>query len=171
MKDRCAEVLERLVEGVTGTVPPDERAAVAGHLASCTRCRDEAASLEALAARLRAGGRFVAPPGFWEEFMWRLADRIEEERVPVGARLRRWLASPRHALGTAVVTAVTVLAVFTAVRTISPPPPLPDPVVIRARSLVTAAMTSSLPSLGEMLDIWRAGLVHETDAVVDRGAR
>ncbi|MBM3471143.1 MAG: hypothetical protein FJX73_10205 [Armatimonadetes bacterium] len=168
MTDRCVEVLERLVEGVTGTVPPDERAAVAGHLASCARCRDEAASLEAVAARLHAGARFVAPPGFWEEFMRRLADRIEEERAPAGARLRRWLASPRHALGTAVVTAVTVLAVFAAVRTIPPPS---DPVVIRARGLVTATMTSSLPSLGEMLDVWRAGLVHETDSVVDRGAR
>lgn len=168
MTDRCAEVLERLVEGVTGTVPPHERAAVVGHLAACARCRDQAASLEAVAARLRAGGRFVAPPGFWEEFMRRLADCIEEEKVPAGARLRRWLASPRHALGTAVVTAVTVLAVFAAVRTIQPPP---DPVVIRARGLVTATMTSSLPSLGEMLDVWRAGLVNETDAAVDRGAR
>ncbi|MDQ7839748.1 MAG: zf-HC2 domain-containing protein [bacterium] len=168
MTDRCAEVLERLVEGVTGTVPPDERVDVAGHLASCARCRDEAVSLEAVASRLRAGGRFVAPPGFWEEFMRRIADRIEEERVPAGARLRRWLASPRHALGTAVVTAVTVLAVFAAVRTIPPPP---DPVLIRARGLVTATMTSSLPSLGEMLDIWRAGLAHETDAVVDRRTR
>ncbi|MDI6771998.1 MAG: zf-HC2 domain-containing protein [bacterium] len=168
MTDRCSEVLERLVEGVTGTVPPDERAAITGHLASCARCRDEAASLESVAARLRAEGRFVAPPGFWEEFMRRLADRIEEERVPAGARLLRWLASPRHALGTAVVTAVTVLAVFAAVRTIPPPP---DPVAVRARGLVTATMTSSLPSLGEMLDTWRAGLVHETDSVVDRGAR
>lgn len=168
MTDRCAEVLERLVEGVTGTVPPDERAGVAVHLASCARCRDEAASLEAVAARLRAEGRFVAPPGFWEEFMRRLADCVEEERVPAGARLRRWLASPRHAVGTAVVTAVTVLAVFAAVRTIPPPP---DPVVVRARGLVTATMTSSLPSLGEMLDTWRAGLAHETDAVVDRRTR
>lgn len=168
MTDRCAEVLERLVEGVTGTVPPDERTAITGHLASCARCRDEAASLEVVAARLRAGGRFVAPPGFWEEFMRRLADRVEEERVPVGVRLRRWLASPRHAVGAAVVTAVTVLAVFAAVRTIPPPP---DPVAVRARGLVTATMTSSLPSLSETLDIWRAGLNHETDAVVDRRAR
>lgn len=168
MKDRCDEVLEHLVEGLTGTVPPDERAAVVGHLASCSRCRDEAASLEAVAAHLRAGGRFVTPPGFWEEFMRRLAGRIEDERIPVGSRLRRWLVSPRHALGTAVVTAVAVLATFVAVRTIQPPP---DPVAVRARGLVTATMTSSLPSLGQALDMWRAGLVHENDAAVERRTR
>ncbi len=168
MRDRCEEVLERLVEGVTGTVLPDERAALARHLAVCERCRDEAASIEAAAVRLRSAGRFVAPPGFWEEFMRRLAARIEEERVPVGARLRRWLASPRHALGTAVVTAVTVLAVFAAVRTA---PPAPDPVAVRARGLVTATMTSSLPSLGATLDIWRAGLSQESGEDADRRER
>lgn len=168
MTDRCAEVMERLVEGVTGTVPPSERADITGHLASCARCREEAASLEAVAARLHAAGRFVAPSGFWEEFMRRLDERLEADRLPVNTRVRRWLASPRHALGTAVVTAVTVLAVFAAVRGILPPP---DPAVIRARGLVTATMTSSLPSLGEMLDTWRAGLAYETDAAVERRTR
>lgn len=169
MTDRCRDVLERLVEGITGSLPPSERPAIVAHLAACPRCRDEAAALEAVAAHLREAGGVAVPPGFWAAFMRRLDERLEADRMPVSARLRRWLASPRHALGTAVVTVVAVLAVFAAVRTIPPPPP--DPVVIRARGLVTETMTSSLPSLGEMLEVWRAGLVQESDALADRKGR
>lgn len=162
MTDRCQEVLERLAEAVTGSVPPEQRVGVAEHLAVCQRCRDEAAAIEATVARLRAAGQFTVPPGFWTEFMERLHERTAGENAPPVARLRRWLASPRHALGTAAVTAAVAVAITAAVRLV-PAPSQPDPVHIRARALLTETMTSTLPSLGEMLETWRAGITPDAD--------
>lgn len=165
---RCQDVLERLVEGVTGSVPPQDRSAVIAHLATCDRCRDEAAAIEATAAGLREAGRFSTPPGFWAGFMEQLHERIEAERLPVSIRFRRWLASPRHALGTAAVTVLATVTILIAVR-FAPPRPAPyDPVPTQVRGLVTETMTTTLPSLGEMLETWRAGLPQEGDQVSDR---
>ncbi|MCL6553912.1 MAG: hypothetical protein K6W08_12450 [Firmicutes bacterium] len=118
-------------------------------------------------ARLRAAGQFAVPPGFWTEFMERLHERAAHEGAPVLARVRRWLACPRHALGTAAVTAAVALAITAAVR-LAPAPPPPDPVQVRARALLTETMTSTLPSLGEMLATWRAGLAPDADFASDR---
>ncbi len=165
---RCQDVLERLVEGVTGSVPPQDRSAVIDHLETCDRCRHEAAAIETTAAALREGGRFTTPPGFWSGFMEQLHERIEAERLPVSIRFRRWLASPRHALGTAAVTALATVTILIAVRFAPSRPAAYDPVPTQARGLVTATMTTTLPSLGEMLETWRAGLTQEGDQVSDR---
>jgi len=164
----CEDVLERLVEGVTGSVPPGDRTAIIAHLATCPRCRSEAAAIEATAARLREAGRFVPPPGFWSDFMAQLHARLEAERLPAFIRFRRWLASPRHALGTAAVTALATLAIFLTIRFVPPRPAAPDPIDAQVRRLVTETMTTTLPSLGEMLETWRAGLSQEADQVPDR---
>jgi anti-sigma factor RsiW len=158
----------RLVEGVTGSVPPGDRTAIIGHLVTCARCRDEAAAIEATAARLREAGGFTTPPGFWPDFTRQLDARIEAERLPAFIRFRRWLALPRHALGTAAVTVLATLTIFTAVRFVPPRPAAPDPVPAQVRGLVTETMTTTLPSLGEMLETWRAGLPQEADQVSDR---
>jgi anti-sigma factor RsiW len=165
---QCEDVLDRLVEGVTGSVPPGDRAAVVAHLATCPRCRGEAAAVENTAARLREAGRFVTPPGFWPDFMRQLDARLEAEPQRVLIRFRRWLASPRHALGTAAVTVLASLAIFMAVRFAPPRPMPPDPVDTQVRGLVTETMTITLPSLGDILETWRAGLSQEVDQVPGR---
>ena len=165
---RCQDVLERLVEGATGSLPPQERSAIIDHLATCARCRDEAAAIEAAAARLREAGRFTTPPGFWPEFMQRLDERIATEQLPVSARLRRWLASPRHAWGTAALTVLATLVIVVTIRLGPARPAAHDPLPTQVRGLVTETMTTTLPSLGEMLETWRAGLTPETDLISDR---
>jgi len=156
MTIRCEDALERLVEGLTGSVTPAHREAVIAHLATCTRCRDEAEHLEAITGRVREAGSFGTPPGFWPDFMSRLETRIEDERLPRPTRIRRWLAQPRFAMATAAATVAMVVLLTTAVRH-SRPAAEPDPLA-GARKIVTATMTSTLPSLGEMLDVWRAGM-------------
>jgi anti-sigma factor RsiW len=168
VRDRCQEVLARIVEAATGSMPPQAREGIAEHLATCERCREEAALIAATAAHLRDASRFTAPPGFWAEFTGRLNERLADERTPVPVRLRRWLASPRHAWGTLAVTAAAVLAITAAVR-FGPAASKPDPVQSQVQTLVTPTMRTTLPSLGEMLDTWRAGLAAETDATLDRG--
>lgn len=170
MTIRCEEALQRLVEGLTGSVTPAEREAVVAHLATCTRCRDEAAHLEDVTGRLREAGRFSAPPGFWPEFMSRLETRVAEERLTLSARIGRWLAQPRFAMATAVATVATVLLLTTAVRHTPRPPAEPDPLA-GARGIVTETMTTTLPSLGEMLDVWRAGMTADSESLTNGAER
>ncbi len=170
MTGSCQETLDRLVEAATGSLPPGERAWIAGHLAVCDSCRQEAAGIEELAALLRDEGRVIVPPGFWPGFMRRLGERIASDRPPLASRALRWLASPLHALGTAALTAGAVFAVMLAVRTV-PLPPQPYLVDARARGLVTQAMAETLPSLGELLETWRAGLPAGSDAPAEQVRR
>ncbi|MGH2405801.1 MAG: anti-sigma factor family protein [bacterium] len=155
---RCQDVLERLVEGATGSVPPSERAPVLEHLATCASCRHEAAQVETTIARLRASGEFSAPPGFWSDFMETLERRVRDERMPVLSRVRRALATPRYAWGTAVATMAAVLAISTTVRLGPRPGAEVDSLRTSARGLLTETMTKTLPSLGEMIDVWSAGV-------------
>jgi anti-sigma factor RsiW len=164
MTMRCQDVLERLVEGVTGSVPPAERTAVLEHLAACPRCLQEAAELEATVGQLREAGTFATPPGFWDAFMQRLSAQVAREQVPVVLQLRRWLSIPRHAWGTALVTAAAVVVIATARPAMRPEVP-PDPEIATARGLVTETMTTTLPSLAEMLDVWRASLATEGESL------
>jgi anti-sigma factor RsiW len=164
---RCQEALERLVEGLTGSVPPAEREAVVEHLATCVRCSDEAAHLEELAGQLRQTGHFSAPPGFWPEFMNRLDERITLERLPASVRFRRWFVRPRSAMATMAATVAAALVISTAVRLGPRHAAEPDPVLIEARGLVTETMTTTLPSLGEMIDVWRAGLTTESETLLN----
>lgn len=167
MKDRCRDVLERLVEATTGTLAPAQREGIAEHLAVCDRCREEAAALEATVSRLREAGQFHTPPEFWAQFTNRLTERIANDRLPATARLRRWIALPRHAWGTAAVTAAAALAITAGVR-LGPTPPAHDPVRDQVRTLVTDTMNSTLPSLGEMLEVMGAGFPNEIDLANDR---
>jgi anti-sigma factor RsiW len=168
---RCGEAMERLVEAATGSVPPSAREGLVAHLTTCESCRREAAALEGTAALLRSAGRFATPPGFWSEFTDRLHARVAVERLPAVERLRRWLGRPRHAAGTAAVTAALVLAVVVGIWLGPGPAPTverADPLDARLRGMVTETMSATLPSLSESLDTWRAGLHADTDPEVER---
>lgn len=168
MSDRCQHTLDRLIEAATGSIPPRERAGIVEHLAGCERCREEAAAIEATVAHLRASGRFTSPPGFWAEFTDRLNERIAAGRLSPAARLRRWMALPRHAWATAAVTAAMVIAIAAVVR-FGPASSVPrDPANVTVRALITDTMTSTLPSLADMLETMRAGLSQDGDPSPDR---
>ena len=75
----CAHVREELGGYVLGALEPDERDAVAAHLAGCPACAAEHARLAGLPALLRhADGLEIpaAPPAVEE----RLLDRVARER-------------------------------------------------------------------------------------------
>ncbi len=158
MTPRCQDILERLVEGATGSVPPAERKPVLEHLVTCATCRRAAEEIEATIAGLRTSGEFSMPPGFWPDFMQTLERRLTDERMPILTRIRRALVTPRAAWGTAVATLVAVVAISTAVRLGPRPGPEADPVRTSAREIVTKKMTTTLPSLGETIDVWSAGV-------------
>lgn len=167
MTERCQDTLDRLVEATTGSLPPGERVRIADHLAACAACRREAAEIEGTVTLLREAGRAAPPPGFWPGFMRGLGERIAADRPSIARRALRWVASPLHALGTAALTAAAVFAIMFAVRAV-PLPPQPDPVDVRARGLVTEAMAETLPSLGELLETWRAGLPADSEVPADK---
>lgn len=169
MTYRCQDTLERLVEAATGRLPPDARTGIAAHLAACPACRQEASAIEATVARLRGAGGIGVPPGFWVEFMDRLQARIAQEQTSLSGRMRRWLAAPRHAWVTAAATVATAAVIALALQ--ARPAPPADPDLARARGLVTETMVTTLPHLGEMLDVWRAGLITEFDPAVERTRR
>ncbi len=158
MTPRCQDILERLIQGATGAVPPAERAPILEHLATCPSCRREASEIEATIGRLRTSGEFSAPPGFWSEFMAGLDRRLADERMPLVLRIRRALMTPRYAWGTAVATLAMVLAISTTVRVGPRRGVESDTLRSSARGLVTTTMTTTLPSLGEMIDVWSAGV-------------
>jgi predicted anti-sigma-YlaC factor YlaD len=158
MTPRCQEVLDRLIEAATGSVPPRMREGIAEHLAVCPRCRDEAAAIERTVAVLRTVEAYTSPPGFWIEFTERLQQRIAAGRRSPVARLRRWWASPRRAWATSIAALALAIAVA-AIPRLGPAPSTPtDPVAVAARALITETMTRTLPSLAEMLETMRAGL-------------
>jgi hypothetical protein len=164
---RCQEIQERLVEAATGSLPPQARAGIAEHLAECALCTDEAAAIEVTAARLREAGQFAVPPGFWAEFTGRLQERLDARQMLFSARARRWLSSPRHAWGTMAATAAVAAAITVVVRMAPPRAAVADPDIAAARRLVTETMTTTLPSLSEMLETWRAGLMVEGEGLPD----
>ncbi len=53
---------ERLVDWAEGRLAPDQQAAVAAHLATCTRCRAEAERAERMVNAMRADDSRDAPP-------------------------------------------------------------------------------------------------------------
>jgi len=161
---RCQDVLERLIEGATGSIPPAERTPVLEHLATCPTCRGEAAEIEATIARLRTSGGFTVPPGFWADFMAALERGLAHERMPVLLRIRRALATPRYAWGTAVATLAAVIVISTTVPLGPRQVAESDPVRADARGLLTRTMRTTLPSLSEMIDVWSAGVTALPDA-------
>ena len=102
--------------------------------------------------------------------MSRLETRVAEERLTLSARIGRWLGQPRFAMATAVATVATVLLLTTALRHTPRPPAEPDPLA-GARGIVTETMTTTLPSLGEMLDVWRAGMTADSESLTNGAER
>jgi len=111
----CAHVREQLGGYVLGALEPDERAAVAEHLATCAACaaeHDRLAGLPALLAHADGLEIPAAPPAVAE----RVLDRIAQERGGAGGRRRRLAWLPGRALiagglaGAALGAGVTAVA-------------------------------------------------------------
>jgi len=104
----CRRTAERLTPYIDGALDEGERADVAGHLAACPPCRDEASREETGRAALRHGAERLrnepVPPG--------LRTRCEAlARAHAGQRQGGWFRTwpARLALGTAAAVAMIVL--------------------------------------------------------------
>jgi anti-sigma factor RsiW len=123
----CTHLREELGAYVLGALEPDERDAVAAHLAACPDCRAEYERIAGLPALLRpAEGLEIpaAPPGLEERLLDRVAhergakphrggirSRLRSVRRGRGARLTRRRAAVAAALaGAALGAGVTALA-------------------------------------------------------------
>lgn len=102
---------------VDGTLPADERRAVAMHLAACDRCRDEERQLRALLARAAALPKRIEPPrDLWAGV--REAIRTETgraQRAPRG-RWPTWLPTARLAAAAVVIAALSSAVTAVVVR-------------------------------------------------------
>jgi hypothetical protein len=103
----CAEVHAALGAYVLGALEPEEREAVAAHVAACPGCAAEHTRLAELPELLRHADGLEIPPTSpaVEE---RLLDRIARERGTSRRRLRRRLPAPRLPRGRALAVAAAV---------------------------------------------------------------
>jgi hypothetical protein len=151
----CSEIRSRLDDWAAGRLDEGEAQLVAGHLAACGSCRDEARSSLALARAVASLPRSILPPrDVWPEVSARL-DGVARPTSVVEGRpgARRWsLAAAAVAL--VVVTAATT---FLLVRGEGPGHEIAD------RSAPSAATTEEL-----LRALEARGLPPETMAVVQR---
>jgi anti-sigma factor RsiW len=122
----CAEYEHEIVDLQDGELPAGRARVVAAHLEACTRCRDWAAELATLDARLAAA---LPRPALSPEFDARLRERIASLAAPAAGELRsrlerehdsvveslRRIARRRAVLG-AAGTAAVALGLFAAAR-------------------------------------------------------
>jgi hypothetical protein len=126
---------ERLSAYLDGELPPQERAAVEGHLAACSEC---AAFLAELAAVDEAAASLPveAPEGYFDSFPARVRSRLEAPKAAAARRrVPAWTWAAAAALLLAVVTPLTVRhlrpapgeAPSTAAVALPPPPGTAEP--------------------------------------------
>jgi anti-sigma factor RsiW len=97
----CDEIRDRLEEYRRGTLPPDQAAAVRGHLEGCAACRAALEEAATVAAWLGGLPRPPAPAG--------LRRQLHAPAARARRGLRRWLAHPAVvALATAAVVLLAV---------------------------------------------------------------
>lgn len=153
---RCTEAREALLETLTGRTPPDERRAVAAHLAECTACRQEAAGLEQTVAFLRSAPDPEPPEGFWAGFMARLDTLIRRHPVSLRARLARVLRAGGLVPAAATAAAALLFAVSSTVT--RPALPVETSPQAQVAPYLTESMRTLLPHLDETVQIWQSGL-------------
>ncbi len=160
----CREARELMLECLTGSVTPDQRRAVEGHLQTCAACRVQAHGVEETVALLRAVPEPHLSQAHWTEFMSALQHRLDRDASPVWSRFRRWVAMPRVAWRTAA--AASALVVLLGVSLVVRSTPVPQPVPLAGlpeglRGLVTESMARAMPSMASSLDIWNDQLAAE----------
>jgi anti-sigma factor RsiW len=103
---QCDEIQQDLLAFLDGTLPPDRRAAVERHLASCQACSKEAAAMQDVGDRLSRGlkqwvDEGVCPPD--------LKDRIELSLRPMHKRQPWYRAWPAYVGAVAAAAVLVVL--------------------------------------------------------------
>lgn len=152
----CRQARDAMLILLTGRMSPDERRPLLDHLAACPTCAREADTLGAVVAGLRSAPEPEPPPDFWPVFMTQLEARVRAEALPLGARLRRWFASPSRVAWTAAAT-VALVVVMAAAALQPAPPPAATPQT-QVAPFLTEGMKTALPALSETIRLWQAGL-------------
>lgn len=80
MRGECESVQELLVELAGGTIDPAGREVVEKHLAGCSECAEELASLERTFGALRCDGYTEPSPFYWTRFHAALRRRLDGSR-------------------------------------------------------------------------------------------
>lgn len=122
----CRELNERIIDRLTGELPPEAGRALAAHLDSCGACRAEAAAVERAWAFLAEDAGAEATP----EFLQRGKALLEEEMLR--ARVREFRPRPRWirpAVQAAAILAAAGLGYLAASRRAMPAPGSPAPPV------------------------------------------
>ena len=103
----CRYIRKRLGRLLDGELPDQEAAAIRAHLAECPACSREAASLEALDARLGEVPSPPVPPGILERTMAQARLEVLAAQTGPGwaAIWRSWPAAARLAASAAMAAA------------------------------------------------------------------
>jgi hypothetical protein len=111
---KCTASPEKLHDYVDGTLGPEQARALEHHIATCSPCREQLASLRSLLKRAATLDTPLATPGrdLWPAIAERLASSPPLPRLAIetsrGARLREWL--PPLAAAASLVFVIAVLA-------------------------------------------------------------
>lgn len=161
----------RLDAWLDGRLDATERRELEEHLASCARCRDQLAALEAVRSAVRDGLEQPPPPPGLEVRILDRLDREDAERRPPTAAAPRWPAAGRW-LPIAAALAVATLLFF-----LLRGAPEPEPAdLVAAATRAHAELGASLPEGLAVADAaavearWRAGGVDFPARVLDLGA-
>jgi len=84
----CHEVRDQLPFYAAGTIPAEQRSAIADHLASCPDCRAEVALWSAVGDQVTAEDRRLPAPS--KAVLLGALDRVRRERQRVSAPMRLW---------------------------------------------------------------------------------
>jgi anti-sigma factor RsiW len=176
----CREVLALLDDFVDGTLPEQERTAVARHLEVCPECRTSDARMRALLAKVGALPHSIAP----QHDPWpSIAERIMTGKVvefDYAGRSKRWYLLGAAAVAAAVLIAAVSLVTALLVRSdresrvaLAPRRPTTTVATPASLDLAQAQVTyaAARKQLLAALDARKRSLSPQTLAVVERNLK
>ena len=111
---RCEEAQAKLEAFVSGSLPPEERLDVTGHLRDCAACRAALARLDNLAAVLVRANEPPLPEGFTSRVMSAAVRRRAEPRTARWNPIRWWrmVSVPMRAAAAAMLVIGVAAGLF-----------------------------------------------------------
>lgn len=124
----CQMLEEKLMLHLYGELPPEERAQVEAHLATCERCAATAAELGRLREMLNERPAREPSPDLLVRCRWDLEEALDHEATSWRALMRSWLGGSSRAAAMRLSTVAAILLVgfslgWTLQRTATPSAP------------------------------------------------